>query len=166
MLCYNLFGDFMKDNLKGIAFFSIIFIIVDQVLKIFISSKIVINHGVILIKNLLSITLVHNDGAAFSILSGNRLLLIVIGLLALIGVSLYLNSIDYLSGYDTFTYSLLIGGVVGNLIDRIVHGFVIDYISLNIFGYNFPIFNFADICIVLSIVLIIVNTIKGDLWNS
>lgn len=156
----------MKDSLKGIYFFSIIFIIVDQALKIFISSKIALNHGFILIKNLLSITLVHNDGAAFSILSGNRLLLIVIGLLALIGISLYLNSINYLSGYDTFTYSLLIGGVVGNLIDRIIHGFVIDYISLNIFGYNFPVFNFADICIVVSIVLIIINTIKGDLWNS
>lgn len=156
----------MKDSLKGVYFFSIIFIIVDQVLKILVSSKIALNHGFILIKNLLSITLVHNDGAAFSILSGNRLLLIVIGLLALIGISLYLNSIDYLSGYDTFTYSLLIGGVVGNLIDRIIHGVVIDYISLNIFGYNFPVFNFADICIVVSIVFIIVNTIKGDLWNS
>ena len=156
----------MKDNLKGIYFFSIIFIIVDQILKIFISSKVTLNSGFILIKNLLSITLVHNSGAAFSILSGNRLLLIVIGVLALVGISLYLNSLDYINGYDMFVYSLLIGGVVGNLIDRIVHGFVIDYISLNIFGYNFPVFNFADICIVISIVLIIINTIKGDLWNS
>lgn len=156
----------MKDNLKGIYFFSIIFIIVDQILKIFISSKVALNSGFILIKNLLSITLVHNSGAAFSILSGNRLLLIVIGVLALVGISLYLNSLDYINGYDMFVYSLLIGGVVGNLIDRIVHGFVIDYISLNIFGYNFPVFNFADICIVISIVLIIINTIKGDLWNS
>ena len=156
----------MKDNLKGIYFFSIIFIIVDQILKIFISSKVTLNSGFILIKNLLSITLVHNSGAAFSILSGNRLLLIIIGVLALIGISLYLNSLDYINGYDMFVYSLLVGGVVGNLIDRIVHGFVIDYISLNIFGYNFPVFNFADICIVVSIVLIIINTIKGDLWNS
>ena len=156
----------MKDNLKGIYFFSIIFIIVDQILKIFISSKVTLNSGFILIKNLLSITLVHNSGAAFSILSRNRLLLIIIGVLALIGISLYLNSLDYINGYDMFVYSLLVGGVVGNLIDRIVHGFVIDYISLNIFGYNFPVFNFADICIVVSIVLIIINTIKGDLWNS
>jgi len=156
----------MKDNLKGICFFSIIFILVDQVLKLFISSKIALNSGFILIKNLLSITLVHNSGAAFSILSGNRLLLIVIGILALIGISFYLKSLDYINGYDMFVYSLLIGGVVGNLIDRIIHGFVIDYISFNIFGYNFPVFNFADICIVVSIVLIIVNTIKGDLWKS
>lgn len=155
----------MKENLKGIYFFSIIFLIVDQVLKVFISSKIMLNQSFILIKNLLSVTLVHNTGAAFSILSDSRLLLVVIGILALIGISFYINSLDYISGTDTFIYSLLIGGVLGNLIDRIIHGFVIDYINFQFFGYNFPVFNFADICIVISIVLIIVNTIKGDLWN-
>lgn len=155
----------MKENLKGIYFFSIIFLIIDQVLKIFISSKIALNESFILIKNLFSITLVHNTGAAFSILTGNRIFLVLIGVLAVIGIAFYLHNLDYISETDTFIYSLLIGGVLGNLIDRIIHGYVIDYISLNIFGYNFPVFNFADICIVISIMLIIVNTIKGDLWN-
>ena len=67
---------------------------------------------------------------------------------------------------DTLTYSLLLGGVAGNLIDRIIHGDVIDYIGLKIFGYNFPIFNFADICIVLSVILIFASMIKGDLWKD
>ena len=107
----------------------------------------------------------HNKGAAFSILSGNIIFLIVIGLLALIGIIYYVKKLDYLNNIDVIIYSLLIGGVLGNLIDRIVHGYVIDYISFNFGTYLFPVFNFADICIVISIIIIIVRTIKEDLCN-
>lgn len=61
---------------------------------------------------------------------------------------------------------MLLGGILGNLLDRIIYGYVIDYISLNIMGYSFPIFNFADICIVIAILLMIIKTIKGDVWKS
>lgn len=155
----------MEENLKSICFFSIIFLIIDQVLKIFISSKFVLNQSFILIKNLLSINLVHNTGAAFSILTGSRWFLIIVGILAIIVIGVYIYKIDYISELDIFIYSLLMGGVLGNLVDRIIYGYVIDYISFNFFGYNFPVFNFADICIVVSIILIIANTIKEDLWN-
>ena len=156
----------MGRNLKTIYILSVLFVIIDQFIKIFISSKMILNQSFILIKKLLSINLVHNTGAAFSILSGSRILLILIGILALVGVSLYIKRSDYLSDISILTYSLLIGGILGNLIDRIVYGYVIDYISFNIFGYNFPVFNIADICIVISIILIIVSIIREDLWNS
>lgn len=156
----------MGRNLKTIYLISVLFLIADQFMKIFISSKIILNQNFILIKNLLSINLVHNTGAAFSILSGNRIFLILIGILAIVGISFYIKKIDYLSDTNMLTYSLLIGGILGNLVDRIIYGYVIDYISFNFFGYNFPVFNIADICIVISIVLIIVSIIKEDLWNS
>lgn len=155
----------MKDEFKNIIIFSIAFVILDQVIKIFISSKMVLNQSFILIKNLLSLTLVHNTGAAFSLLSGSKYVLIAIGVAALLLLILYVRAQDIINGTDAFAYSLLFGGIIGNLIDRIVHGYVIDYISFNIGSYYFPIFNIADICIVLSIAIIILRTIGESTWK-
>ena len=156
----------MNKKLKDVCFFAIIFLIVDQAIKFYLSTKMVVNQSNILIKNFLNITYVHNTGAAFSLFEGNTWLLILIGVIAVIGLIIYINRLDYLGDFDMFTYSLLLGGVLGNLIDRIVHRYVIDYISLNIFGYHFPIFNFADMCIVISVILIFISAFKGDLWRE
>ena len=61
----------------------------------------------------------------------------------------------YIDFYDVI-YGLLFGGIIGNLFDRILRGYVIDYISLNIFNYSFPIFNIADIAITIGVILMIV----------
>ena len=119
----------------------------------------------IVIKNFFSIRLAHNTGAAFSILSNSRILLIVIGILAIIGLIFYIKSLDVIDDIDTFVYALLFGGIVGNLIDRIIYGYVIDYISFKFGSYYFPIFNFADICIVLAVTIILIRTIKESLWK-
>jgi len=156
----------MNKKLKDVCFFSIIFLVIDQAIKFYLSSKMILNQSTILIKNFLNITYVHNTGAAFSLFEGNTWLLILIGVLAVIGLILYISKLAHISDFDMFIYSLLLGGVLGNLIDRIIHGYVIDYISLNLFGYHFPIFNFADMCIVVSIILIFTTTLKGDLWRE
>ena len=155
----------MKKGLKDVLFFGILFVIIDQIVKIVISNKMILNQTVIVIKNFFSISLVHNKGAAFSFLSDNTILLIVIGLLALIGLIIYIKKLDILDDIDMFAYSLLMGGIVGNLIDRIIHGYVIDYLSFKFGEFYFPIFNFADICIVISVLIIIVKMIKEDLWK-
>ena len=61
---------------------------------------------------------------------------------------------------------MLIGGITGNLLDRIVYGYVIDYLSFEIFNYNFPVFNLADVFIVVSILLILIKGIKEALCKS
>ena len=156
----------MNKKLKDVYFFAIIFLVIDQAIKFYLSSKMVVNQSTILVKNFLSITYVHNTGAAFSLFEGNTWLLIGIGVLAIIGLTLYIGKLVHIGDFDMFTYSLLLGGVLGNLIDRIIHGYVVDYISLNLFGYHFPIFNFADMCIVVSVILIFVSALKGDLWKE
>lgn len=156
----------MNKKLKDVCFFSIIFLVIDQAIKFYLSSKMILNQSTILIKNFLNLTYVHNTGAAFSLFEGNTWLLILIGVLAVIGLIIYISKLAHISDFDMFIYSLLLGGVLGNLIDRIVHGYVIDYISLNLFGYHFPIFNFADMCIVVSVILIFITALKGDLWRE
>lgn len=155
----------MKQNLKDIYVFGIIFVIADQILKIILSNTMIVNQNFIVIKNFFSIRLAHNTGAAFSILSNSRFLLIVIGILAIIGLIFYVKNLDIIDDIDTFVYALLFGGIVGNLIDRIIYGYVIDYISFNFGDFYFPIFNFADICIVLAVTIILIRTIKESLWK-
>jgi len=156
----------MKKGLKDVLFFSIIFLVIDQAIKFYLSSKMILNQSTILVKDFLSINYVHNTGAAFSLFEGNTWLLIVIGILATIGLCFYIYKLVEITELEIFSYALLVGGILGNLVDRIIHGYVIDYISLNIFGYNFPVFNFADMCIVISIIIIFITSIKGDLWKE
>ena len=156
----------MRRSLRDVYFFGFIFLIVDQAIKYFINSKLVINQYIVVVKNFLNINYVHNTGAAFSLFNNARIFLIIIGILAVIIFTYYLFKIKSLNDFDLFTHSLLLGGILGNLVDRIIHGYVIDYISINLFGYHFPIFNFADICIVLSVILIFVSQLKGDLWKE
>jgi len=156
----------MKKSLKDVYFFGIIFFIVDQAIKYFISSKMILNQYTVVIKNFLNITYVHNTGAAFSLFDNARIFLILIGIIAVVVFTYYIIKTRTLNDFDIFTHSLLLGGILGNLFDRIIYGYVIDYISLNLFGYHFPIFNFADICIVLSVILIFISQVKGDLWRE
>ena len=155
----------MKKNLKNIYLFGIVFVIVDQILKIILSNKMIVNQNFIIIKNFFSIRLAHNTGAAFIILSDSRVLLAFIGIAALIGLIFYIRSLEIIDDIDAFSYALLIGGITGNLIDRIIYGYVIDYLSFNFGDYYFPIFNFADICIVLAVIIILIKTIKESLWK-
>lgn len=155
----------MKKGLKDVLFFGILFVIIDQIVKIVISNKMILNQTYIVIKDFFSISLVHNTGAAFSILNDNTILLVVIGLLALVGLIFYIKKLETMDDIDVFAYSLLIGGIVGNLIDRIVHGYVIDFLSFKFGAFYFPIFNFADICIVISVLIILIKMIKEDLWK-
>ena len=69
---------------------------------------------------------------------------------------------DVKTKLDIISYSLLIGGIVGNLFDRIFYKEVIDFLSFNIFGYMFPVFNLADTFICIGIFIIIIKLLKGE----
>ena len=155
----------MDKDLKGLGVFSFIVILVDQLSKIVISSKVALGSSFPIVKGFWYITNVHNTGAAFSILEGNKLLFIAVGIIAIVLIALYYKNIENKIEYDVVVHSLLIGGIIGNMIDRIIHGYVIDFLSFNIFGYNFPVFNLADSFIVIAIILLIARVIKEDLWN-
>ena len=148
--------------MKKLSIFALIFIICDQLIKIVITNTLYPYEYTDIIKNFITITHVHNTGAAFSILSNNVYLLIGISLIALVFIYYYILKKITFNKLNVLIYSLLIGGIIGNLIDRIIHGYVIDYISVKIFNYNFPVFNLADICIVISVLLLFIKTIKEE----
>ena len=129
--------------------FSVIIFIIDQLVKLLVGF------------NFFYISNVHNYGAAFSILYGNRIFLVIVSIITLVLVYYFLLKNKRFKWIDIIIYSLLIGGILGNLFDRIMYGYVVDYFDFYIFGYNFPIFNIADICIVCSVILIIIDTLRG-----
>lgn len=148
--------------MKKIGLISIICILIDRVTKLIITSNFKLNESISLIDNFFNLTYVRNEGAAWSIFSGNRLFLILIGILSIVLIYHFLIKNKSLKKTETFIYGLLLGGIVGNLIDRIVFGYVIDFLDFLIFGYNFPVFNLADTFIVVSVFLIIIDIVRGE----
>lgn len=142
-----------------IFIFSIIGLVIDQILKFFVSVYLT---KLIIIPSFLSLVYTKNYGVAFSMLFGNRLLILLISAILIIFI-FYLIRSDYKENKNNKTteiaYGMLLGGVFGNLFDRIIRGYVVDYISLNIFGYMFPIFNLADILITVGVLVLIINII-------
>lgn len=141
---------------KKLAIFSILFIFIDQLSKGFINLYMDLNQSIELLPNFFNLTYVHNTGAAFSILSGNRWLFIIITLIALNVIYIFFIKDKELKKSEIIIYSLLLGGIIGNLIDRILYGYVLDFLDFNIFGYDFAIFNLADSFIVISVILLII----------
>ena len=152
--------------MKKIFLFSLIFVLLDFVVKIIINNNIALYDSINIIPNFFSITYVRNTGAAFSILENNRIFFIIIGIIALIFIYLYLIKNKVLNKYMMVCYSMLIAGIIGNMYDRIIYGYVIDFLSFNIFGYNFPVFNIADSLIVVSIILLMFNEMRVSLCKK
>lgn len=148
--------------MKKISFLSLIIVLVDQIIKILISNNLELYNSIEIIENFFNITYVKNIGAAFSILNGNVVFLILVSILALIAIYFLLLKNKKFNKIQTILYSLLLGGIIGNLIDRIFRGYVIDYLDFTIFNYKFPVFNFADICIVISAIILLLISIKEE----
>ncbi len=149
--------------LKKSFLLSIIVIILDQIIKYFINNNLTSN--IVIIGDFFSITKAHNTGAAFSIFSNQRIFLIIVSLLILIILCKLIK--DYkLNKRNIIAFALLIGGLIGNLIDRIFLGYVIDYLSFEFGNYSFPIFNLADTCIVIGVGLLFIATMKKEDRNE
>ena len=106
------------------------------------------------------ITHIHNFGVSFGLFAGTipALVLVIIGLFVTAFVFyLYINSSEFLERWGLF---IIICGAIGNIVDRFINGYVIDFLYLHINQYYWPAFNFADIYISIGIIMIIVNMVK------
>jgi signal peptidase II len=137
---------------------SIFIILIDQYTKyiIFYNHKILLKKDFILFR----LDFVKNYGAAFNIFTGNRIFLSTISIIFSILIIYLILRNNNLKSLDLYSYSFILGGTIGNGIDRIFKGFVIDFINLNII--NFPVFNIADISINIGFVFLLYNIVKNN----
>lgn len=147
--------------------FVIALVLIDQAIKFFIMSNVDMYETFYTLKvgghDFFSITHVRNEGAAWSILSGKTALLVAIAAIAILVVLFLIASGRFKLKFEVIMLSFIMAGGIGNLIDRIKYKEVIDYIRTDFI--DFPIFNFADICVVIGavgfcITYLIVDTLK------
>ncbi|KRN79007.1 signal peptidase II [Fructilactobacillus lindneri] len=142
-----------------ITIFGIILLLIDQISKLMIRSLIPIGKIIKFIPGILSITNLQNTGAAWSILTGNSFLFIVISVIAIF-IFGYLICEYYENYHYTIGLVLMLVGTIGNLIDRILFGYVTDMFQLDFI--NFPVFNVADSCLSVGVLIIIYSLVcKG-----
>ena len=136
---------------------SIFIVLIDQFTKylMFYNKKLFINKDFLLFK----LDFVKNYGAAFNIFSGSRVFLSLISIFFTILLIYLIFRKNTLNPFDLYSYSFILGGTIGNGIDRILRGFVIDFINLNII--NFPVFNIADISINIGFILLFYSIFKN-----
>lgn len=131
-------------------------ITLDQVTKLMAIKNLKGQRPFVIIKDFFQFHYVENRGAAFGILEHQILFFVIITLLIVAFISFYMiKHGEDLNFFSKLSFSLLIAGAIGNLIDRVRLGYVVDFISVRLFGtYDFPVFNIADIAIVLSTISI------------
>lgn len=131
----------------------------DQLLKFYIQQNVPLNVSYEVIPGVLSIGHVRNFGAAWSMWLGQRWLLSIISLVALVIFGYYFKKLHHNWGYG-LGFSLLIGGTLGNLLDRLFSGYVVDMFELDLI--NFPVFNIADCALTLGVIVILITMLKDD----
>ena len=140
-----------SDGIKLAIFSFIVFfvVILDRLTKNYISKNYTLNESKAIIQGVFHRTYVHNYGAGFSILQNQRWLFIIFALIVIAAIFYYYSNLP--KNYVTVATALLLGGTIGNLIDRIIYGYVIDFLDFMIW----PKFNLADSAITIGALFLV-----------
>lgn len=142
--------------------FIVLLIVFDQLTKFMIVKSLEVGESVKVISKVIYITSHRNQGAAWGILQGKMWLFYIVTVVVLVILFMFFKNEGYGQPVMQLGLGLLIAGSIGNFIDRLFRGEVVDFIDTYIFGYNFPIFNVADAALTIGvIVLIIVILFEG-----
>ncbi|WP_404799030.1 signal peptidase II [Apilactobacillus quenuiae] len=144
------------------AIFSMVILIgADQIIKYIIATHISENAVINLVPGLISITNLHNDGAAWSILQGQQWLFSLISIFAIFIIGYFMYRLRKHRLYE-ISLVILLSGIIGNFVDRLMQGYVVDMFQLDFI--NFPVFNIADSCITIGIIILFIAILRdGDL---
>ncbi len=135
-------------------------IIIDQLTKFLVVQYMTIGQSISIIDHFLYITSHRNEGAAWGILQGKMLFFYVVTLIVIGVVILWIRRLDVKKEkLLVIALSLILGGAIGNFIDRVMYQHVVDFINTYIFGYDFPIFNIADSALCMGVFLMAVDAI-------
>lgn len=144
--------------MKTSIIISILIAILDQIIKFIIDKKVLF---IEILPTLFNIHKVYNYGVAFSFLENKRYLILLFSLILIYFLFNLRKDLPKTKKYDIL-FGVILGGIIGNLLDRVFRGYVIDYLETFIFGISFPIFNLADICITLGIIIMVLIMSLGD----
>lgn len=119
-------------------------------------------NALVVVPNFLRLTYVENRGAAFGILQNGRIFFVVLTIVVLVGIVFFVRAYkDKFTPLLFFIMAVFIAGTLGNFIDRVRYGYVVDFISLQFGSYFFPVFNVADMAITISVFLYALLTLTG-----
>lgn len=136
--------------------FAVIVFVIDIASKFWILNHFFLYESVNLLP-FFSITYVHNIGAAFSIFEGQRWMLAAVAFVVSVVIIYMLYRNNRQQKLENISLALILGGALGNLFDRLYHGFVVDFLDVNFGDWHYPTFNIADCAICLGIGLFILG---------
>lgn len=142
-------------------FLGLVILVADQLVKLYIQASMKLGQSIPVVDDIFHITYVLNPGAAFGILENQRWFFIAICVAIFIGVAVFYKSLRRESAMFRYGLGLLLGGAVGNLIDRMQTGLVTDFLDFRIW----PVFNIADIGICVGAVMIVLSLMQ-DMWQE
>ena len=141
-----------------------VLVIIDQIIKYFVSAYLQPVGSVSVIDNIFSLTYVENKGVAFGMFSDMRWIFVALTSILLVIIIFYMFKKRPKGKFFYVCAALIIGGGIGNLIDRIFYGYVIDYLSLSFFP---PVCNFADYCITAGTIMLVIDLLFfSDILDS
>ncbi len=143
---------------------SLLVFVLDQLSKLWVMDNFDLYESIQLIPQL-NFTYVHNTGAAFSFLSSaggwQRWFFVGIALVASISLSVWLTRLKPSERWMAVTLSLILGGAIGNVFDRIAYGYVIDFIDVYYQTWHWPVFNIADCAISVGVLMMLIDTFRA-----
>lgn len=153
----------MVSILKGKIYrLALLVLIIDQFVKYMVMTNLSYENTFFLLPKFLYLTYVKNTGGAWSILSGNIIILLMVGIVSIGLLGYFIYQRKSFSVLETIYLGLIIGGILGNLIDRLFRNGVVDYLGFIFGNYYFPVFNIADIAIVCGAGLLIIDNLRRD----
>lgn len=137
----------------------LVVLIVDQAVKFGIHASMALGESIRVIPGFFRITYLQNTGAAWSMLEGKMVFFYIVSIVFLIAMVYFYRSTPTSDTRTQFGILLMVGGTLGNFIDRLLFQHVRDYIDVIVFGYDFPVFNIADASLCIGVGVIILSLI-------
>ena len=136
-------------------------IALDQITKATASSRLFLGQPVPVLDDVVRFTLVHNTGAAFGLFPGSRVPFIIISILAIVVVIYLFLRETYRSLANRILLGCILGGAIGNLVDRVRLGWVVDFVDIGVGSLRWPVFNVADSAVTLGVIFLAWNLARA-----
>ena len=157
----------MKNKYVLLFFVSGVLIVMDQYTKLMVSLHIPLNYSVKVVEGFFNFTHIRNSGVAFGLFANQQseykaLMFIAISTIAIIAILVIFHQTPKEKKMVQTGLILIFSGAIGNLIDRILHGEVIDFVDFFINRHHFPAFNIADSCITVGVIMMVIDLFFGE----